>query len=116
MQVNNGVTQNDGYYDQNGELQTDGWCQDNYFRDGRRVHGAQIIEGKYYYFLDGTGGKGGVEFSVNTPGVYWVDGNYYYYNGKGNRQKVSAKKDGFSFQMETGVMQLMENCSISQRW
>ncbi len=92
MQVNNGVTQNDGYYDQNGELQTDGWCQDNYFRDGRRVHGAQIIEGKYYYFLDGTGGKGGVEFSVNTPGVYWVDGNYYYYNGKGNRQKVSAKK------------------------
>lgn len=82
-----------GYFDKSGVLQMNGWCDGSYFVDGYTVAGAQKIDGKEYYFRVASLGKDARSFAVvNTAGLFDVNGTLYYYDGNGNRQKVSLKE------------------------
>ena len=65
---------NTGYADQNGNVFYEGWFGSKYF--GKRVNNGTLeINGKCYLFIDG----------YSTAGYELVDGEYYYFDGKGNK-------------------------------
>lgn len=89
-----------GYADANGSISTNGWVENAYFINGMAMYGPRKIDGKDYYFENKiylsrpTGG--GIGIGENTPIVYKdLDGSYYYFNGKGNKEKLTFK-DGWN--------------------
>ena len=63
-----------GYADQSGAVSYEGWFGSKYFGNGT-TNGTLEIDGKYYLFIDG----------CSTAGYGLVDGEYYYFDGKGNK-------------------------------
>ena len=82
VMLKNKVIYGEGYLDNSGKLNINGWCDGIYFRNGIEGYGAQEIDGKYYYW-DVNG-----DYTYSKEGVCFVDGAYYYYDGKGNREKL----------------------------
>ena len=70
-----------GYAGADGVLKFNGWYNDLYYVDGTVQYGAQTIGDKYYYFHGG----------ISAKGLYYADGAYYSYDGKGGRSKVTLK-------------------------
>ena len=65
-----------GYADSNGIFAADGWYGSMYFVSGNAVwNDTMEINGKYYLFVDGQ----------STAGYWKVDGDFYYFDGKGNK-------------------------------
>lgn len=90
----------EGYADASGEVLRNGWFENSYFRNGEELRGAQIIEGKHYYFGYGYESPSGLRF---------VDGAYYYYDGKGTRTKQNLKEGwnliaGYWYYVQNGVL------------
>ena len=86
------------------EERKEGWSKlDNgltfYYKDGELVHGEQKIDGKWYYFADGTG-------EMATGFTTLPYGKKVYYGGDGAMRYGEQKIDGIThyFDLETGEM------------